>query len=470
MLRKQKLYAAKVAVILGVIPVLLWAHSAGPVSGKAGVPGETNCNQSQCHVGTAVNGGGGSVKVTFPAGTVYTPGVKQHLVVTISDPTARMWGFQLTARPSSDPKTMAGSFTSTDRFTAVVCNVPPFNEFQDTFLDFGGNQNCPAAKPLAYVEHTQNGSGRLQPTSQTFEFDWTPPASSVGNITIYVAGNGANANGQETGDHIYTASYELTSAAAAGPPEITAGGVVSAGAFGAFTAVAPGSWMEIYGANLSATTRGWAGSDFVGTKAPTTLDNVKVTIGGQQAFIDYISPTQVNAQVPSNTPTGAQQMTVSLVGSSSSSYNITVNPLQPGLLAPSSFTVGGKQYVVAQFSDGVTYVLPPNAIPGIPARQAKPGETIVIYGIGFGPVLDSANQDIPAGTIVTSSNRLANSFSMDFGGTPASLTYFGLAPNFVGLYQFNVVVPNVANNDLVPLNFKLNGAGGSQTLFIAVHN
>ena len=85
-------------------------------------------------------------------------------------------------------------------------------------------------------------------------------------------------------------------------------------------------------------------------------------------------------------------------------------------------------------------------------------------------MLDSGNQNISAGTIVTAANKLANSFSMNFGGSSATLSYSGLAPNFVGLYQFNVVVPNVANNDLVPLSFKLNGASGSQTLFTAVHN
>ncbi len=422
-------------------------------------------------MGTAVNGGGGSVKVTFAGGSTYAAGVKQHLVVTVSDSssTGRAWGFQLTARPSSDPKTQAGSFTSTDRFTAVVCNVPPFNEVQDAFLDFGQNQNCPANKSLAYIEHTLAGSSRSQSGSQTFEFDWTPPASASGNITIYVAGNAANGDTQPTGDHIYTASYEVTPTATGGQPAISPSGVVSAGAFGGFTSVAPGSWMEIFGSNLSATTRSWAGSDFTGNKAPSSLDNVKVTIGGQAAFIDYVSPTQVNAQVPSNTPIGAQQMTVSTSQGTSSAYNITVNALQPGLLAPSSFLVGGKQYVVAQFADG-SYVLPPNSIPGIASRQAKSGETIVIYGVGFGPVLDSGNQDIPAGTIVTASNKLSNPVSMDFGGTNAALSYSGLAPNFVGLYQFNVVVPNVANSDLVPLTFKLNGAGNSQTLFIAVHN
>ena len=88
--------------------------------------------------------------------------------------------------------------------------IPPFNDFQDVFLDFGQNQNCPAAKPLAYVEHTPNGSSRIQTGSMNYEFDWTPPATAVGNITIYVAGNAANGSGNEQGDHIYTATYTLT--------------------------------------------------------------------------------------------------------------------------------------------------------------------------------------------------------------------------------------------------------------------
>jgi uncharacterized protein (TIGR03437 family) len=57
-----------------------------------------------------------------------------------------------------------------------------------------------------------------------------------------------------------------------------------------------------------------------------------------------------------------------------------------------------------------------------------------------------------------------------FGATPATLAYWGLAPNFLGLYQFNVVVPNVPNSDLVPITFTLGGANGTQTLFTAVHN
>jgi uncharacterized protein (TIGR03437 family) len=77
--------------------------------------------------------------------------------------------------------------------------------------------------------------------------------------------------------------------------------------------------------------------------------------------------------------------------------------------------------------------------------------------------------NIPAGEIVTGTNQLSTSFSILFGQTPTQLKYDGLAPNFVGLYQFNVTVPAVANSDLVPLTFNLGGGAGSQTLSTAVH-
>jgi uncharacterized protein (TIGR03437 family) len=256
------------------------------------------------------------------------------------------------------------------------------------------------------------------------------------------------------------------SGSATSPPSIKSGGVVSAGAFGTFTAVAPGSWIEIYGANLAANSRLWTGADFNGVNAPTSLDGTKVTIGGQAAFIDYISPTQVNAQVPSNVPTGSQSVVVTTAAGAGAPFTITVNPQQPGLLAPSSFSVGGKQYVVALFSDGATYVLPPGAIAGVPSRRAKPGESITLYGIGFGAV----TPNILAGQVVQQANTLASQLHMQFGQTEAMVGYDGLAPNAVGLYQFNVTVPNVAASDTVPLTFTLGGVAGTQTLYIAVQN
>jgi len=246
---------------------------------------------------------------------------------------------------------------------------------------------------------------------------------------------------------------------------IAINGVVSASAFGGFTSAAPGSWIEIYGSNLASDTRSWTSGDFHGVNAPTSLNGTSVTVGGQAAFVDYISPNQVNVQVPSNVLSGPQPVIVTTGNAVSSPYTFTINAEEPGLLAPSSFKVGGIQYVTALFSDGVTYVLPPGAIAGITSRRAKPGDNITFYGVGFGPVIPNT----PAGQIVQQTNGLA-SFVLNFGQTQAAVSYAGLAPEAVGLYQFNVTVPNVVSSDQVPVTFTLGGVAGTQTLYISVQS
>ena len=247
------------------------------------------------------------------------------------------------------------------------------------------------------------------------------------------------------------------------PPTINS--IVSAFAYGGFSSVSPGSWVEIYGTNLAPDTRPWAGPDFNGNNAPTSLDGVEVIIGGQKAFVDYISSLQVNVQLPSNIATGGPlPVTITNGKTTSSPVNVQVNPVEPGLLAPPAFQIGGKQYVVALLPDGATFILPAGAIAGVASRPAQPGDTITVYGIGFGAV----TPDIPAGQIATQSNQLARPLQILFGQTPAQVTYDGLAPSFVGLYQFNVVVPQVPDNLLTPVSLSLGGVGGKQTLYIAI--
>lgn len=248
------------------------------------------------------------------------------------------------------------------------------------------------------------------------------------------------------------------------PPSIGAGGVVSASAFGEFTTISPGSWIEIYGANLAVDTRGWTGADFTGINAPISLDGTSVTIGGESAFVDFISPGQVNVLVPSDVPTGEQQLIVTTPYGPSAAYDITVNTVEPGLLAPANFSIGGTQYVVALFAD-YSYALPTGAINGLASRPAKPGDTIVLYGIGFGPVSPA----IPAGQLVQQANSLAFGFEISIGGVQCQIQYDGLAPNYTGLYQFNIVVPDVAAGNQ-PLTFTVDGVNGTQTLYVAVGN
>src|SRR5207248_3270201 len=125
--RNTKLRLAKGAIILAAVPFLIYAYEYGPDAGAAGVPGENGtCSQVGCHTGTGVNAGGGSVTVTFPNDLTYTPGATQHIVVTIEDPKAKKWGFELTARLASDPKQMAGTFSPTDKRTQLICSSTDF--------------------------------------------------------------------------------------------------------------------------------------------------------------------------------------------------------------------------------------------------------------------------------------------------------------------------------------------------------
>jgi uncharacterized protein (TIGR03437 family) len=249
-------------------------------------------------------------------------------------------------------------------------------------------------------------------------------------------------------------------------PVVSAGGVITASNFGASTTVAPGTWVEIYGSNLSTTTRSWTGADFTngGLTAPTSLDRTEVTVGGTAAAIDYVSPGQINVQLPFITQ-GSVPLIVTTAGGNSAIYNLNVDTSKFAVYAPPQFKVGGKQYAGAVLASDVnTFIMPPNSVSGFTTRQAHPGELITIYGVGFGP----ATTNTQPGTVAPGNSSLSGTVQVLFGTAPAQLNYWGLAPQSVGLYQFNVIVPAVAANDAVPLTITLNGITSSQTLYTAV--
>src|SRR6185369_438842 len=110
----------------------------------------------------------------------------------------------------------------------------------------------------------------------SFQFDWIPPSTNVGPITLYVAGNAANGDANLTGDHIYTSSVQLDPATPA-VPSVTAGNVLSSATLAAGP-VAANSWMTIYGTDLSVTTRAWNESDFTNGGMPFSIDGVSVVL------------------------------------------------------------------------------------------------------------------------------------------------------------------------------------------------
>ena len=129
------------------------------------------CATIGCHTGTPNSPANkGSVKVTFPNGMTYTPGVKQHLTVTISDPapTQRAWGFQLTARRRPRHRPWPGSFASRRHLHAI--DVLPAATSQILQVITPTAQICPAgrasrvhgAQPGRAIEHTMGqGFGDL---------------------------------------------------------------------------------------------------------------------------------------------------------------------------------------------------------------------------------------------------------------------------------------------------------------------
>lgn len=251
------------------------------------------------------------------------------------------------------------------------------------------------------------------------------------------------------------------------PPRITSGGVVGASAFGGYNFTAGGAFLEIYGQNLAGTTREWAIEDFgLGINAPTILDGVSVSVNGLRAFVRFVSPNQVNVQT-SAFLSGSGNATVLLSYNGQSTTVTGAIPMRltaGGLLAPASFKVGDRQYVAALRPDG-SFVAGSN-IAGVPSAPARAGETLIIYGTGFGAVNPFTTPI--AGQIASGLNSLSTPVQFQIGGVVARVDYAGLAPGFVGLYQFNVVVPQgVAGGD-VRLEVTQGGTPIAQTLFLPV--
>jgi hypothetical protein len=289
--------------LAAMVPMLLFALSTGPDPGYSSAPPDNNplaCASAGCHTGSSkggpINTAGGSVAATFSTGSTYTPGQPVTITVNVTDSVNVWHGFQMTARLDSDLTKQAGRFSSTNTsgYFVLCANGIPRSP----------NGNCQASAPVEFIEHSQ-------PTTSSWTFTWTPPATNQGAIHFYLAGNAVNHNSQQdAGDHVYTANYVLQPFIA-GPP-LTITEIRQAEGWGNTTAISSGTWLQIKGTNLSTTSRTWLGSDFTngGNNAPTSLDGVSVTVNSKPAFIYFVSPGQINAQAPDDPSTGPVSVTV----------------------------------------------------------------------------------------------------------------------------------------------------------------
>lgn len=218
-------------------------------------------------------------------------------------------------------------------------------------------------------------------------------------------------------------------AAGTGGPAISANGVQNGASF--LPGFSQGSWITIKGSGLSGTTRIWTSADFNGNTLPTQLDGVSVTINGKPAYVYYISPTQINVLTPADAALGPVQVQASYGGQASSAVTANESAFSPALFM---FDPLGGKYVAAVRSDG-QFLGPPNLYSGLTV-PAKGGDTVLLFGTGFGPTNPAAT----IGQTVDGAPPTANTVTATIGGVPAPVLFAGLvAP---GEYQFNVVVPS----------------------------
>jgi minor extracellular serine protease Vpr len=231
-------------------------------------------------------------------------------------------------------------------------------------------------------------------------------------------------------------------ASARAMPTISLNGIVGAGNSNAGTAVAPGSYISIFGSALSDLTDSSSTA-----RLPMAIDYVTVSFDVPSAGISvpghltYVSPSQVNVQVPWE-----------LAGQSSAEVKVTINYSYGNVVG-----VGISNFAPAFFeiATGVAAALDLNYKVINASNPAVRGQTISLYANGLGPVTNTPASGDPASA--TSLSLTMSKPTVTIGGVAAPVSFSGLAPGFAGLYQMNVTVPSNIGAGTQPIIVSIGG-------------
>jgi len=234
-------------------------------------------------------------------------------------------------------------------------------------------------------------------------------------------------------------TFAFTATARAVPDLLTFSNAASANPG---TAVAPGSYISLFGSALSDDT-----ASSTTARLPLAIDFVIVSFDVPSAGISvpghlaYVSPSQVNVQVPWE-----------LEGQTSAEIKVTINysygnvvtiPLQN--FAPAFFEV----------STGVAAALDQNYKTIGASNPAVRGQPIALYANALGPVTNTPASGDPASSTLLS--QTTSTPTVTIGGVSAPVSFSGLAPGFAGLYQINVTVPTTIGAGTQPIIVSIGG-------------
>jgi uncharacterized protein (TIGR03437 family) len=208
-------------------------------------------------------------------------------------------------------------------------------------------------------------------------------------------------------------------------PAITSGGIVPG-------TVQPGEWISIYGANLASDTETWTGN------FPTSLAGTSVTIDGKAAYLSFASYGQINLQTPSDTATGSVPVVVTTAAGAAKS-TVTL-----ASVSPQFFSLDGKHVAGiilrsngSGANGGGTYDIigPTGTSLGYQTVAAKAGDSVALFGTGFGPT----NPPVAPGQAFSGAAPTANSVTLRINNVSVTPTFAGLSG--AGLYQINLTIP-----------------------------
>lgn len=248
-------------------------------------------------------------------------------------------------------------------------------------------------------------------TSAMLSFPWSIGVDASGNVLI--------------GDRVNNRVRKVTLTTLPAPA-VFANGTVNGASFASATsangAIAPGAIVSIFGSNLASGT-----ARAVLIPLQTTLLDTTVFMNGVPVPLYYVANGQVNAQVPYEIQAGNVFVQVNRGGQSSLVQTVQAATVSPGIFTLNSSGTGDGAFLHANYQ-AVSATNP-----------AQGGETILIYATGLGATTPAVATGAGAPTTVTVNTTVKPTVTI--GGQPAAVSFSGLAPGFVGLYQINVQVP-----------------------------
>jgi uncharacterized protein (TIGR03437 family) len=232
-------------------------------------------------------------------------------------------------------------------------------------------------------------------------------------------------------------------------PKVADRGIKQGASFSDGSAAA-GTILSMFGTNLATGTQ-----SATGLPLPTLMAGAQVKVNGSAAPLFFVSPGQINFQLPSELSGTSATIVPSLNDLDGAPVSVPLVASVPGLFSLSSDGAGPGAILKPDFSVVSA------------SNPAARGSVILIYGTGFGPTTPTVPSGQPAPGDPPGLARLVATPTVTIGGQPAQILFAGLAPGFVGLFQINAVVPSTATVGNAPVVVTV-GTATSNTVTVAV--